>query len=106
MSKTALQTITGEIVDAFISAGIADSGTYTAPGGSAIPCRVFINRDQDVFGEFGGAVRKATTIDLLLSEIPTPKREGIIVADGATFKLVRLAKPADESVATWEVEGS
>lgn len=103
MSIAALQATSGDIFDGLVDAGFADAGTYTAPSGSPVPVRVVVLRAADVFGDFGGAVRKTITIYLLLSEVPAPQRDALVVADGATFRLVKMVRE-NGAISIWEVE--
>lgn len=102
MSRAVIQNIVGEMADAFVAAGLADAGVYTAPGGSPVNCRVFITRGRLPFGDFGKVVGNECTLTLLLSEIPAPVRGATVVADGQTFTLAALVKD-DDAVSEWEV---
>ena len=49
--------MTSEIVDAFVDAGLADLGAYTAPGGSSIDCRVIVDRSVNTLGDYAKGER-------------------------------------------------
>jgi len=103
MSRAALQEMASDIVDAFVDADMADAGTYTAPGGSPVPCRVIISRARSPFGSYGSVARNQDTITLLLAEVPSPRRGAMVVADGQTFKLVQMVTE-NAAATTWDVE--
>ena len=99
------QQISSDMFDGLVDAGMADAGTYTPPGIGQTPvsCRVVINRGQAPFGTFGTVMGDKTTIRLLLAEVPAPKRDAVIAADGGTFMLVKeLAN--DGALSTWDVK--
>jgi hypothetical protein len=100
------QQIASDMFEGLVDAGMADNGTYTPPnppGGSAVPCRVVINRGQAPFGTFGTVMRNKTSIRFLLAEVPAPVRKAIVAADGASFTLVNEISN-DGALSTWEVE--
>lgn len=104
MSRAVIQNIVSEMADAFIAAGLADNGTYQAPEQKQpFACRVFINRVRAPSGDYGSVINGKPTITLLLSEVPQPVRDAVIVADGQTFTLVKLVKE-DDAVAEWDVK--
>lgn len=102
MSRAVIQSIVSEMADAFVAAGLADDGIYTAPGGSPVNCRIFITRGRQPFGQFGKVVGNECTITLLLNEIPAPVRGATVVADGNTFTLAAFVND-DDAVSVWEV---
>ena len=104
MSRAVIQGIVDEMADAFEAAGLADAGVYTPPGVGATPvnCRVFISRGHKPFGGFGSVLGDATTLTLLLSEIPAPVRDATVVADGQTFTLVKELSQ-DDATSIWDV---
>jgi hypothetical protein len=100
------QQIASDMFDGLVDAGMADPGTYTPPGVGQTPvdCRgIVINRGQAPFGTFGTVSGNKTTVRLLCTEVPTPLRGAVVVADGGTFVLVEeLAN--DGALSTWSVK--
>jgi len=103
MSKAFLQEIASQTFDGLVASGVGDVGTYTAPGGSPVPCRVVIGRGIAPFGTFGTVPGNKTTLRLLLEEIPSPVRDAVIAADGETFTLVKEISNEHAALSTWEV---
>lgn len=98
------QQVASDMYDGLVDSDMADAGTYTDPGIGAtpVPCRVVISRQRAPKGTFGKVMSDKTTIRLLLAEIPAPKRDGVIAADGGTFKLVGELLN-DGAMAIWDV---
>lgn len=103
MSKAALQAMTGDIVNAFLGVGLADTGTYTAPAGSPITCRVIVDRAVAPFGDYGKVIGARIALTLLLEEIPAPVPGAIVAVDGDQFRLVQEAE-SDAAISKWAVE--
>lgn len=68
---------------AFASAGMADPGAYTAPGGEAIPCSVYVDRDGQPRGEFGQVRSPINEVAYVLGSMPiAPVQNGTLQVDG------------------------
>ena len=101
--KAALAALDTSIHAAFAGAGLADSGLYTAPGGeTAVACRVYVDRDVQLRGEFGQIVGKRTEVAYLRADV-TPVRGGTLVVDGDTFVNVEPIEGSDGSIDRWLV---
>lgn len=105
MSQTnALRALDASLIGAFAGAGLADAATYTPPaGGPVLDCTVLVDDEAQFFGEGSSEVAgHRTLIGLLLSEVPTPERGGVVVADGQTYVLNAL-ETRDQSLERWVV---
>jgi len=95
--------MTSDIVDALLDAGMADNGTYTAPAGSPIACRVIVDKAVDAFGTVGKVTHGRVALTLLLAEIPSPARGAVVAVDGDTWRLVERID-GDAAVGKWLAE--
>lgn len=88
---------------AFASAGMAETGTYTPPGGgAAVPVRVMVDRGVQAQGEYGVAVGPLIVVRILRADVVSPDAGGTLVIGGETFTLDRL-ESEDESASRWVV---
>lgn len=72
---------------AFADAGLADTGTYTAPtaGATAVTgVRAFVDRATQQIGEFGSVNAGRTEVRYVLADV-TPEVGGKFVVDGDTY---------------------
>lgn len=103
MSRAALQAMTSDIVDAFVDAGLADLGAYTAPGGIPVDCRIIVDRNTDIYGTLGKVTHGRVVLTLLLEEIPAPLKGAIVAVDGDIWRLVERVD-GDAACAKWLAE--
>lgn len=99
-----LQELDAQIMGAFVDAGMADSGTYTPPGGGAGgACDVLIDRDVKLYGDDQAQVATShLVVTLFLATVAAPERGGTITVGSETFKLdAKLDE--DESQSRWVV---
>ena len=83
----------------FKAAGLADSATYTAPGGQPVPCTVYVDRMVSTAPDsFSGALRDQVTI--MLAEVAAPESGGVVTIGAEELTLFELAT-SDESRQTW-----
>jgi len=83
----------------FAVAGLADSATYTPPGGDPAPCTVYVERMVSTAPDnFSGALRDQVTI--MLAEVAAPESGGVVTIGAETLTLFELAS-SDESRQTW-----
>lgn len=105
MNQTAfLRDLDSKLMDAFQTIGMADVGTYTAPLGTPLPVRVYIDRNAQFFGDAGSEVAGTRiAVGILRAGIERPERGAIVMlADGETFTLQSLIEQ-DESITRWVV---
>lgn len=84
---------------AFLDAGIADEGSYSAQGAAGIPCRLFVDRDQASASLAGVEITSAEALlRVLRADVATTPRVGDVITIGAeSFRVVRRA-PGDEGL--------
>lgn len=99
-----LQELDADMHEAFADAGIADAGSYTAPGDGAPtqPCRVYVNRDILVYGSVGEIIGARTEVVVLRADIEQPVQKALLAIDGELFKLGQQIGQ-DESMTRWVV---
>lgn len=102
--RETLQAVDEIFAEAFLSAGMADSGTYQpAHGGDSTPCQLLIDRNAQFFGESGDVAGTRITIALLLSEVASPSRNATVTVGSEVFTLQQMVE-RDESRQVWVVE--
>lgn len=102
--SAALRALDADIAAAFLDAGMADTATYTPPGGGiALPCTVMIDVAVQYYGEgHGQVVGTRDLVTLFLADVPNPLRGGTVVADGKVYKLDD-EDARDQSMSRWVV---
>lgn len=83
----ALAEMDADIHAAFADVGIAETGSYLAPGavpGQEVPCRVYVNRDLLVEGELRQFKAGRVEIGYLVADV-TPRKNGRITVDSVTY---------------------
>lgn len=103
--KAFLRDLDASIVGSLRDAGMADTGTYTPPGGgAAIPdVDCLVDRNVAFFGEDQATVAGyRDVVTLFLDQVPAPARGGTVVVDGDTFTLDALDEQ-DASKSRWVV---
>lgn len=90
--------------EAFAAAGLADVCSYTAPAGTPVERRVYVNSGVQSLGEYGQVLSPRTVIGFLLADGPIVKGAQVVVA-GVTHELqaIDLADENDGSVQWWVV---
>ncbi|MCF8809672.1 hypothetical protein KIP31_10115 [Xanthomonas campestris pv. campestris] len=86
----------------FRGAGLADSATYTAPGGGQVPCTITIDRDVADFGDDEAPVSAPQTLVTFQRSEVEPARMGRVALTGEVFVLDRRVRQ-DESISQWVV---
>ena len=105
MSQAAfLRDLDNQLMGAFQAAGLADDATYTAPtGGTAVPCRVYVDRDPATLELNGVDVAgNRVMVGILRAEIDRPDIGGVLVIGSETFALEQRIRN-DESLTRWVV---
>lgn len=104
--QSALRAFDSDILDAFIGAGLADTGTYTPPATDAVPSpdpvavRVMVDRTDQFAGESAHTVGRRDVVTLLLAEVAAPVKGAIVVVDGLALKL-EAEEDRDLSAVRW-----
>lgn len=96
-----LRQMDAMMLSAFTDAGMCDVGTYTAPGGSPVPCTVLIDSDMQILGDVAQVNDRSKTITIFNVDVATPVRNGVIVVASGTYKLVSPTTINDESRSVW-----
>lgn len=93
--------------EAFANIGLADMCSYTAPAGSPVERRVYVNSGVQNLGEYGQVLAPRTVIGFLLADGPVVKGAQVVVA-GITYVLqaIDLADEDDGSVQWWVVRNA
>jgi len=91
---------------AFLRSGQADSGIYTAKGGTPGTdpnCTVMIDRGVQVLGEFGEVVGHRVVANFLRAEV-TPEQGGTLTVGTETWTLEKKTSE-DESLSEFVLNG-
>lgn len=104
MSQAAfLRDLDSQLMDAFHGAGLAEDAEYTAPGGAAVSCRVYVDRDPATLEVNGVDVAgNRIMVGILRAEIDRPDIGGLLVIGSETFVLEARIRH-DESLTRWVV---
>ena len=102
--RDTLRALDADLHAAFATAGFADTGTYTAPGGgAAVSVRAYLDDVRiDGAGDFGDAYGRRTEVMLLRADVSAPLQGGTLVLDGVTYKLGQPLEE-DDSATRWVV---
>ena len=105
MSQTdRLRALDARIHGAMLRDGLAGEGTYTAPAGSPVPVRCFVNRGLAEAGEYAPTFGARITVDLFRADVATPEVGGVVDVDGEQFRLTTPDTTlSDESLTRWVV---
>ena len=97
-----LRSIDDQIMGVMLGAGLADSAVYDA-GAGTVSCRVYVDRDVEIFGDDqAGVAGVQTLVTLFLAEVPAPQRGATITIGAEVFELAEL-QGQDESRSRWVV---
>ena len=101
--KDTLRALDAQLMDAFHAAGWADDATYTPLVGDPVACRVYVDRGNAVFEQFGvEVVGNRIVVGILRADVERPESTATLEIDGDTYRLEdRIA--ADESLTRWVV---
>ena len=104
MSQAAfLHDIDDRLMTAFHAAGMADDATYTAPAGSPVACRVYVDRDPATLEQMGVEIAgNRIVVGILRAEVDRPDVGGTLAIGSETFTLEARIH-ADESLTRWVV---
>ena len=105
MSQIAfMKDMDAAIIGAFLDAGMADTATYTPPGGGAgVACNVLVDRNLVQYGADGAPVAtRRTAVTFQLAEVASPERLGKVVVDGSEYEL-DFEDANDGSLSRWLV---
>jgi hypothetical protein len=85
---------------------VGDDATYTSVSGSALPCKVWIQKDVELQPtDFTGqAVETATVLECLLSEVLTVPRRNSTFLVGTTTYTVQTVQKNDGRILTLVVK--
>jgi len=85
----------------FKAAGLADSATYTAPGGQPVPCTVYVDRETRVMDN-NSTYSLVTTIAANVAETGVIVKGGVFTI-GAEVLTAKRPLQRDESQSSWVV---
>lgn len=101
MSQRAfLASLDADLHAAFAAAGMADTGTYTAPGGSPATVRVYVDGNIAEVGSYAPTFGYSASITLLRADVPDPVAGATVTVDGETYTLAQPLE-ADEGITKW-----
>lgn len=98
--RTFLADLDARLHEAFASAGMADTGTYTAPGSTAQPARVYVEKSLARLAEYGEAYAGAVLITLLRADVPAPVAGAVVHVDGSSY-ILRTPVDSDDGISMW-----
>lgn len=86
----------------FSDTNFGEDATYTAPGGSPVPCRIVATR-QDRFMHIGDGrpVMAGTVIEVLSSVVAAPVKEGVFTIGTTTARIVDSPVADDANRLVW-----
>jgi hypothetical protein len=103
--RQALAAIDADLHAAFLDAGLADVGDYTAPdaapGADPVACRVYIDRDSEIRGETRQFPGGRVEVGYVLADV-TPAKNGRLSVDNSLYINDELVSN-DGSLARWVV---
>jgi peptidase E len=99
----ALRGIDGLLMDAFRTAGFADDAVFTPLAGASVACRVYVDRGNAVFEQFGvEVVGDRIVVGIMRMDVNRPEAGSTLAIGSETFRLEdRIA--SDESLTRWVV---
>lgn len=80
---------------AFSDAGMADLAQYTAPGGTAVERRVYVNTESQALGDYGQVVAPRTVIAFFLAEGVVVENASVVVG-GRTYVVQAIDIDSDK----------
>lgn len=103
--QTTLRELDSLIASHLISSGLGDIASYTPPDSGSSVDGISVLKDH-VFVEFGDDASAVggykTVITFYLSEVPVPRRGGVITIGAKVYKLDQL-DAQDDSMTRWVV---
>jgi hypothetical protein len=75
------------LIPVFKAVGLADSATYTAPGGATIVCSVMVDYNLQSIGQIETLSDKQKLITLFKAEIGAPVRGAVVVVGADSYTL-------------------
>lgn len=80
------------------------AATYTAPGGSPVPCVVMVDlRDVNARPDDGRPIAGQITIEVRKSEIAAPAHQGVFAFDAGTLTIMNRPIISDEEGLVWRM---
>ena len=101
MTNSALAAKDARLHALALRSGVADTGTYTDDT-QVIPCRVFVDRDAQVVGEFAPTAGALVTVRMLRADVPDPAAGARLTIGGEVFQLDAL-QSQNETTSVWIV---
>lgn len=98
--RAALAAMDARLHAALADAGLADTGTYTAPGGLPVPARVYVDKSIATMGEYAPTYGLTATVTILRADVADPREGGVVAVDGESFTLRQLLD-SDDGIAVW-----
>lgn len=108
MSQRAfLADLDADLHIALADAGMADTGTYTAPGAARIDgVRMYVDKGVQDMGTSTTQRGPRVLVTLLRADVATPVRNAVVELDGERWRLVSPTENVDDGVAEWVVEAA
>lgn len=89
-----------DVRDDLLDAGLADSGTYTAPGGSPVPCVAIVDYDIAKLGDVAEMNDRIAIVTLFKDQVARPVQRGVVVVGAMSYALDRR-NSEDDSRSVW-----
>lgn len=101
--RDTLRDLDAHLMGAFHAAGFADDATFTPQAGAPVECRVYVDRGNAVFEQFGvEVVGNRVVVGILRADVERPDIGDTIAIGSESFRLEnRIA--SDESLTRWVV---
>ena len=100
--RAAIAAMDARLHAALADAGLADTGTYTAPTPGAVPvtCRAYVDKGVTTVGEYAVSYSFTATVTILRADVGDPREGGIVAIDGSSYTLRQLID-SDEGITVW-----
>lgn len=102
MANSALAAMDAALHAALADSGLADAGAYTAPAGSPVAVRCYVDEAVQQIGDYGQAVAAQDVVTLLRADVSAPVSGAALVVDGKNYKLDKR-QSEDSSISVWSV---
>lgn len=89
-----------DVREDLIDAGLAESGTYTAPAGAPVACTVIVDYDIAKLGDIGAVNDRIAIVTLFKDQIERPVPRAVVVVGSMSYTLDSRSSE-DDSRSVW-----